>query len=586
MNDAMDLSNILVYRYEAGRDVALISLGVSRTAQVFSILDAFLAREPRMVRERASLKKLRKPYLGAPGIVQLSDDIKHQGLEALCEFLNPGDSIEAHISDLGEDVVVFVVYILPPITPYSWATELHLRVRQQPQQDPFEADGSRIRQDIASLIPWYEKTPSSIIVRKSLFLMYALLRGLFDRIDNPILFCISKNCFILFEGNGVRPIEPSSIYRIPRNSLVLLDAVVDPEVVITLPASIRIILATSPRPDLWKKFAKYKRALFYVMKVWSDVDLRFLASTFGGPEYYTPLELSSILGPCPSSCTRLVQRISGDLLADLGGPEHGLPELKLADLAAVNSLVAFLQNPAGLVDPPSGFHRYFVLELKDNVQNPVTNIGPACTHYVPTPVLKQAAVEKFLEFRAHRRDDMMELYSAVNAVAGYFFEPMTIVRTLATGRNVTCQMLSTTKKFTLESLKPRYFDNSTSVITISKTRNELHVPLEKIHASFDAFAVSESGKRVTLLQVTLGKTPSMKDSGIANILARLFPGVVPDDVTLSFVFVVQKHKNGMALAGSRSKSGFDISDPPNIDVGYAVVKDEALECLQQDLQRH
>ncbi|KAH9945967.1 uncharacterized protein BXZ73DRAFT_95483 [Epithele typhae] len=504
------------------------------------------------------------------------------------------------VLDLGHEVVNIFITLpaaIPeaPVEGSGWEPVAINRFWNGPES-PFEARGGveYIRPDIQ--IPQLRKTvmirqeykdlwahmaldPSleNLVVighpgiGKTLFLWATLLKCLFER--RPVYFSDISIYHASFMGGGFKRVDGN--YSPPPETLALVDAYVGVGELSTRLVSNTTILSSSPQEHRYQEFQKLMSANFWVMKLWNEKEI-FLLGSFP-KEFYSPVEIMRLLGPCARTCVRRIRRTSR-------GPEIDIGEAVDAPWLARNLIVP---APNFLVE---GYHNHFFMQPTDTGRRTSMSLKAVAECIIPTNFLFLRVMKVIMESGLANREQMFRALRHLSAISGYAFE--TLALTWCISDHLLCQ-IDGEKDFKLSDVKAYSFDDL-SILRNPPDSSLMFVCPENF-STVDAFVVSADRSHVTFLQVTIATRHTLKQGGISQVLLKLLEHGLSftQETRFSFIFVVPKDAHGRVLANHfNGAKGFSQYSPEKrtrsepagkyqIEVGYAVAAERIFRGHQQ-----
>jgi len=203
------------------------------------------------------------------------------------------------------------------------------------------------------------------------------------------------------------------------------------------------------------------------------------------------------------------------------------------------------------------------------VRNP--NQSPSLSYHVPTLFLREIL---WRAFRGQKVEDHLKeasKFAPFPQVLSALYEPLVLNVLQFSASPSQCHIIDHNGGTSSFSLGPnlrsdwRLFSKD---VPFHPASNTIYVPLSGFY-SLDAFVVSEDGTRVTMLQMTIGKTHSLKASGVRDVI-KAFRGTSKreKDIEWSFLFATPGDTGEKIARKQRLNLG---KTYPKVNVGWMVV---------------
>ncbi|KAH9945965.1 uncharacterized protein BXZ73DRAFT_72847 [Epithele typhae] len=470
------------------------------------------------------------------------------------------------VSGLGEGVDIFIT--LPPTIPEitskkhfdsnRWEQEAIDRFWNGPES-PFEArDGIEyIRPDVKLVVP-----TKKVMIRQDYKDIWAHM-ALHPSESIIVIGHSGIGDFALVDaGNGP-----------PRGVLALVDGYVGVGELCSRLLGNPTILSCSPQRHLYKEFQKRQRATFWAAKLWDRNEIFRL-----GPfpeEFYSPVEIMLLLGPCARKCATLIRRTSRGSKIDIGEAVAKMqPYGPAATLLSYTDLLPILD-----VDVDGCDDHFF---MQPTVTGPRTSLSleAVATCIIPTDFLFVRVIKVVIESGLAHREKMLRALKPLSAISDYAFKTLALAWCISD--HLICQIDGKEGDFVLSDVMTHSFDD---LPILGDQADDLMFVCPENFSTVDAFVVSADRSHIVFLQATIATRHPLKPGGVGQVLLKLLEHGVSftQETRFSFIFVVAKDTDGQVLTDHfNGVKGFSQYSPEKrthdnlvpgryqVEVGYAV----------------
>ncbi|KAJ7446741.1 hypothetical protein FB451DRAFT_1188591 [Mycena latifolia] len=388
-------------------------------------------------------------------------------------------------------------------------------------------------------------------IRKSLFLVYALVQSLLAR--KPVALCHSPHSFLYFDESGTRLVNwpDGDALDLPSGVIALYDMVAgqdSPKGRFTdIFCGAYVVHATSPKVLRWKEWAKQLDADLWPMPLWSNEELQQIDALYprDTDKYYTALQLAAFLGPSPRKCAVLVK---------IGSSFDDYTPLDFTDGSALYNALANGEAPE--LSQGLNFHLFFFAGTIRGcgVRKHTSNPAHFCRYYIPTRFLRQAALETFRKMSIAEQQNICHKFSAHPQLCGAFYEVLGLKVLVVDGllckfprRRDEAAGNSEDTHFQPAGLQILESDDDQIVHSSQFNVDRLWIPPPNF-PSVDAVVILNGGTLVRMLQLTIAHWHVIKSEGITRVILK-FSAVT--GVRFEFVFITPSEEIGRRMALTR-----------------------------------
>ncbi|KDQ08300.1 hypothetical protein BOTBODRAFT_59389 [Botryobasidium botryosum FD-172 SS1] len=439
-------------------------------------------------------------------------------------------------------------------------------------ENQLELRKSAVGEQIGGLVLWGHPG-----IGKTSFLYFALAKALVAK--RPVAFCFRGASSLLFTQAGVEILlDTYDESRLPQGVLALCDSnsglFTPPMLFSSKTSPAFVVQAASPQVSRWRGWSKQKDGLVWTMAIWQRQEI-LEASTHiqRDPDYYSPVELFDLLGPSARNCMQK----TAQGIRKTGNPETDMMEyLELAPDVLLQAQVDLVRVLGGAdvasILQMEAFHNFF-FAMPRALRTRRLSKGPSINYVIPTPLLRKLFSRTM---RAWDYDDQLDFLRKLRPfpqVAGLAYEALAVRALSGLAVPLVCALACGTS-FTIPRLTVAPFPEDFTTPFLPDN-NTLYVPPAGFE-TIDAIAVTENASRITLLQMTIAKTHTIKPGKIRKVLDCFTSAMPGTTLNSTLIFIAPSKTRGEGLSARGSfKFGRATSRNPSgarsIDIGWALI---------------